>query len=51
MGSKICGQVSILIEPRSTYSYVNPYLVDKCGLEKEVHVESWLVQLDIGTKK
>jgi len=26
--------VSILIEPRSNYSYVNPDLVDKCGLRK-----------------
>jgi len=25
--------------------------VDKCGLSKELHVESWLVQLDTHTKK
>ena len=25
--------------------------MDKCGLIKEVHAESWLVQLAIGTKK
>jgi len=38
---KICDQVvSILIELGSNYSYVKPYLVDKCGLNKEVHVES-----------
>jgi len=43
--------VSILIDPRSNYSYVNPDLVDKCGLRKEVHAKSWLVQLAIGTKK
>jgi len=52
MDGKLCDQsFSILIEPRSNYSYVNIGLVDKCGLNKEVHVESWLVQLDIGTKK
>lgn len=25
--------------------------MDKCGLRKEVHAESWLVQLATGTKK
>jgi len=29
--------ISILIEPRSNYSYVNLDLVDKCGINKEVH--------------
>ena len=44
MDGKLCDQVvSILIDPRSNYSYVNPNLVDKCGLNKEVHAESWLV--------
>jgi len=52
MDGKLCDQVvSILNDPRSNYSYVNPNLVDKCGLNKEVHAESWLVQLAIGTKK
>ena len=52
MGGKLCDQVvSILIDLRSNYSYVSPDLVDKCGLNKEVHVEYWLVQLAIGTKK
>ena len=38
MDSKLCDQiVSILIDPRSNYSYVSPDLVDKCGLNKEVH--------------
>ena len=36
-----CDQVvSILIDPGYNYSYVNHDLVDKCGLNKEVHVES-----------
>ena len=35
MDSKIFYQVvSILIEPGSNYSYVNPDLVDMCGLNK-----------------
>ena len=52
MDGKLWDQViSILINPGSNYSYVNPDLVDKCGLRKEVHVESWFVQLATGTKK
>jgi len=44
MDSKLFDQVvSIFINPGSNYSYINPDLVDKCGLRKEVHVESWLV--------
>ena len=35
MDGKICDQiVSILIDPGSNYGYVNPDLVDKCGLNK-----------------
>ena len=52
MDNKICDLVaSILIDHGSNCSYVNPNLVDKCGLNKEVHLESWLVQLDTSTKK
>jgi len=52
MDDKICDQViSILIDPGSNYRYVNADLVDKCGLSKELHAKSWLVQLAIGTKK
>ena len=52
MDGKICDQVIyILIDPRSNYSYFSLDLVDKCGLSKELHVESWLVQLATGTKK
>ena len=50
MDDKLSDQViSILIDPRSNHSYVSPDLVDKCGLSKELHVESWLVQLATGT--
>jgi len=41
----------IFIDLGSNYSYVSLDLVDKCGLSKEFHVEYWLVQLAIGTKK
>jgi len=52
MDCKLCDQaVSILIDPGSKYSYINPNLVDKCGLRKEVHAKSWLVQLTISTNK
>ena len=52
MDGKLCDQVvSILIEPGSNYCYINPGLVDKCGLSKEMHAESWLVQLATGMKK
>jgi len=49
---KLCDKfISILIDPRSNYNYVSPDLVDKCGLNMELHAESWLVQLATGTKK
>jgi len=52
MDDMLCDQVvSILIDPRSNYSYINPNLVDKCGFRKEVHAEYWLVQLATGMKK
>lgn len=39
MDGKICDQVlSIFIYPGSNYSYVNPGLVNKCGLNK-VHAK------------
>jgi len=44
MDGKICDQViSILIDLGSNSSYVSCDLVDKCGLSKELHAESWLV--------
>jgi len=44
MDGKLCDEVvSIFIYPRSYYSYINLDHVDKCGLRKEVHVESWSV--------
>jgi len=41
MDDNLCDQaISILIDPRSNYNYVSPNMVDKCGLSKEVYVES-----------
>jgi len=52
MDSQLCDQVvSISIGLGSNYIYVNTELMDKCGLNKEVHAEPWLVELDTGTKK
>ena len=52
MDGKLCDHViSILTYPGSDYSYVSHDLMDKCGLNKELHAESWLVQLATGTKK
>ena len=35
--------VSVLIEPRSTHSYITPRLVEMCTLKKSNHRTSWLV--------
>ena len=43
--------IFILIDPRFNYSYVSLHLVDQCHFNKEVHAESWLVQLAIWTKR
>ena len=52
MDGKLYDQfVSIFIDLGSNYSYVDSNMVDKFGLGKEVHTESWLVQLSNGTKK
>jgi len=46
LDDKICDQVvSILIDLGYNYSCINPNLVDKCGLRKEVHAKSWLILL------
>jgi len=44
MDGKFFDQViSILIDLGSNYVYVSLHLVDKFGLSKELHAESWLV--------
>jgi hypothetical protein len=43
--------VSILIELGSNLSYVAPQTIDKCKLQPVRHVNPWLVQVAIGTKR
>ena len=43
--------VSILIDPGSTHSYINPRVVDICAFKKVKHRKSWLVHLATGTKR
>ena len=42
--------ISILIDPRSSLSYIYPSIVEKCKLPLNKFDKSWLVQLAIGTK-
>ena len=52
MDANLCDQdISIWIDLGSNYSYVSLDFLDNCGLSKELHAESWLMQLVIGTKK
>jgi len=45
MNNKIYDKViSIFLDLGYNYIYVNLDLVDKCGLRKESHGESWLVK-------
>ena len=43
--------VSVLIDPGSTHSYITPGLVEIGILKKSKHRRTWLVQLATGTKK
>ena len=43
--------VSVLIDPRSTHSYITRGLVEMCTLKKLKNRKSWLVQLATGTKR
>jgi hypothetical protein len=43
--------VSILIEPGSNLSYMAPHTIDKCKLQRVIHVNPWLVQIATGTKR
>jgi hypothetical protein len=43
-------QISILIDPGESLSYITPTLVEKCKLEKVKHPKSWIVQLANGKK-
>ena len=43
--------VFILIDPRSTHSYITPRVGEICAFNKLKHRKSWLVQLATGTKR
>jgi hypothetical protein len=43
--------ISILIDHGSNLSHVTPKTIDKCKLQPSRHVNPWLVQLAIGTKR
>ena len=43
--------VSLLIDPRSTHSYITPRVVNICAFKKLKHSKSWLVQIATGTKR
>ena len=51
MDGNICDQVDSILIDLGYNSYANHDLIDKCCLNKEVHAESWLVQLATDTKK
>ena len=41
----------VLIEPRSTHSYITPRVVEMCAFKKLKHSNSWLVQLATRNKR
>ena len=43
--------ISILIDPRSTHSYITPRIVEICDFKKLNYIKSWLVKLATGTKR
>jgi hypothetical protein len=43
--------VSILIDPGSNLSYVAAQIIEKCKLQQDNHVKSWMVQLATRTKR
>jgi hypothetical protein len=44
-------QISVLIDPGATLSYITPEVVESNKLKKLKHAKSWLVQLATGTKR
>ena len=44
-------QISILIDPRATLSYITLKVVESNELKRLKHAKSWLVQLATGTKR
>jgi hypothetical protein len=44
-------QISVLIDPGATLSYITPDVVELKKLKKQKHEKSWLVKLATGTKR
>jgi hypothetical protein len=43
--------ITILIDSRSSHSYIDPNMVESLHFPRSKHVKYWLVQLDIGAKR
>jgi hypothetical protein len=43
--------VSILIDPRSNFSYISPQVVEACSLHRRKHAKAWFLQLSTRTKR
>ena len=43
--------ISILIDFRSSLSYISPQIIEKCKSHKDKQKKRWLVQLATGTKR
>ena len=50
-GNIVEQSISILIDPRSTYNYITPRVVDIFSFKKVKHRKTWLVQLATRTKR
>ena len=44
-------QISVLIDPGATLSYITPGVVESNKIKRMKHAKSWLVQLATGTKR
>jgi hypothetical protein len=42
---------TILIDSRASHSYIDPKVVERLNFPRSKHGKSWLVHLDIGTKR
>ena len=49
-GTIVEQSISVLIDPRSTHSYITPRVVEICAFKKSKHRKSWLFQLATRTK-
>ena len=50
-GKLLSQPVSILVDPGTSLSYVNPKLVEICKLQSQKFKNPWLVQLATGEKR